>query len=249
MSKTLILQSHRTPMPHAWLSRCINTVEQWSDTNNFDYVFKDNEFLSIVPADILDKTNKQVVIATDLARLLWIKYFLNNSYERVVWLDADFLIFEPDKFLLPDKPYALGREVWVQRNEQQLKVYKKVHNAFLMFNENNCFLDFYIETAKNLLWLNEGAMPPQFIGPKLLTAIHNIAQCPVLEFAGMLSPLVIKDLLQGKGKALDLFLRKSKQEIYGVNLSSSLTQKESLNEIEMNKLIDLLLEGNILKMI
>ena len=88
--------------------------------------------------------------------------------------------------------------------------------------------------------MNQGSMPPPFIGPKLLTALHNIVQCPVLETAGMLSPLVIRDLLQGGGKALDLFFRKSPVEIYGANLSASLVAKEGFSEGDMNRLIELL---------
>jgi hypothetical protein len=50
--------------------------------------------------------------------------------------------------------------------------YVKVHNAFMMFRQGNHFPDFYTDAAERLLDLNQGAMPAQFIGPKLLTALH-----------------------------------------------------------------------------
>jgi hypothetical protein len=84
-------------------------------------------------------------------------------------------------------------------------------------------------------------MPPQFIGPKLLTALHNIAFCPVMESAGMLSPAVIRDLLAGEGKALDLFYQKSPVALAGANLSSSLTAGEGLTNADIETLIQLLL--------
>ena len=78
-----------------------------------------------------------------------------------------------------------------------------------MFRRGDSFLDFYTDTAVRLLSRNTGSVPPQFIGPKLLTALHNIAGLPVMDAAGMLSPAVVRDLVRGEGTALDLFIRHS----------------------------------------
>ena len=194
-----------------------------------------------MPAPLLEKTRQQLVIATDFARLLVLQNALNNGYETVIWMDADFLIFNPLAFSVPDYPYALGREVWVQQDAQgKLKSYKKIHNAFLMFRKGNSFLDFYADTAQRLLAQNQAGMPPQFIGPKLLTALHNVARLPVLETAGMLSPMVIKDVLAGKGRALDLFIRHSIQPIAAANLCISSCDRKEVSGEEMACLIDTL---------
>ena len=113
----------------------------------------------------------------------------------------------------------------------------KVHNAFMMYKKGNSFLDFYTDTAERLLLQNNGRIPPQFIGPKLLTAIHNVVQCPVLETAGMLSPLVVKDIANGGGAALDLFKQKSPQKILTANLCSSLYESGEVSEEEIEKCI------------
>ena len=108
-----------------------------------------------------------MVIATDLARLYLLQNALQRGYQTVIWCDADFLIFNPGQFELPETAYALGREVWIQLNaKNKLKAYRKVHNAFLMFRQGNTFLDFYTDTAKRLLRQTSGQMPSQFIGPK-----------------------------------------------------------------------------------
>jgi hypothetical protein len=167
---------------------------------------------------------------------------LAEGYACVIWCDADFLIFKADDFVLPEADFALGREVWIQAGaEGKLRAYVKVHNAFLMFRQGNHFLDFYADTAQRLLHLNQGRMPPQFIGPKLLTALHNIALCPVMETAGMLSPAVMRDLLAGGGKALALFHQKSPVALAGANLSSSLTESEGISSAQMEALIQRLL--------
>ena len=164
----------------------------------------------------------------------------------MVWCDADFLVFNPRELLLPDSNFALGREVWVQHDEGSgRRSYVRVHNAMLLFARGNTFLDFYADTAERLLRLNEGGMPPQFVGPKLLTALHNIAHFPVIERAAMLSPPVMRDLLAGGGEALELLRSKSPEPPAAANLCSSLTADEGLGEAEMSRLIELLLEkGN-----
>lgn len=242
---TLVIQSHKNPLPYRWLETCIDSVRQWADQYGFDYQFaNDDKLFSTLATDLLEKTAAQKVIATDLARLRLVQAALRNGYQAVIWCDADFLIFNPNKFKVLDTHYALGHEVWIQFDRSdKLKAYSKVHNAFLMFRQGNHFLDFYADTAERLLRLNQGRMPPQFIGPKLLTALHNIVQCPVLETAGMLSPLVMRDLLQGGGKALDLFRLKSPVEIYGANLSASLVSKEGFGEDDMGRVIENLIRS------
>jgi len=242
MSDTLVIQSHRSPLPYAWLERCLASVRNWCEKNHYDYEFLGDELFNHLADDLQQKLKDQRVIATDLARLNLLQDKLNKGYRTAVWLDADFLIFDPDNFVLPDDAYAVGREVWVQLDENdKLKVYKKVHNAFLMFKRNNSFLPFYRETAERLLHQNQGGVPPQFVGPKLLTALHNVTQLPIMETAGMFSPLVIKDIAQNGGEALHYFIRSSPQTISGANLCISSRVKNEISCAEMERAIDTLL--------
>jgi len=245
MLSTLVIQSHRSPIPYPWLNRCLESVRTWSEDNGYQYQFLGDELFDLVSDKIIKKTQDQKVIATDLARLLVMQKALSEGVDRVVWLDADFLIFDPINFVLTQESYAVGREVWVQLdNKKKLRAFKKVHNAFLMFQQGNVFLEFYIETASKLILQNKGAMPPQFIGPKLLTALHNIALFPVMECAGMLSPLVIKNIVCGGGDALRLFLEKSMQTISGANICCSSIENEQLSELIVVDLVNTLLSAN-----
>jgi len=246
MSATLVVQSHRYPLPFDWLRICIGSVEDWSRSNGFQYRFIGDQIFDLVAQDLLEKAGPQTVIATDLARLRALQQGLSEGFDRVIWCDADFLVFKPRDFVLPAADFAFGREIWVQQDEKdRLRAYAKLHNASMMFCQGNPCLEFYLDTAQRLLRLNQGGIPPQFIGPKLLTALHNIARFPVMETAGMLSPLVMRDILGGGGAALDLFLRKSPVLPAGVNLSSSLTEAEGFTEAEMQSLIRQLLEAGI----
>ncbi|MDH3858826.1 MAG: hypothetical protein OEV07_12600, partial [Gammaproteobacteria bacterium] len=193
MPTTLVIQSHRDPLPYDWLQACLDSVANWAQRNRFERHFLNDEIFDLIEPALVGKIGAQTVIASDLARLKILQQRLAQGYDQVIWCDADFLIFDADRFLLPDSDFALGREVWVQREDSgQLRSYKKLHNAFLMFSRDNHFLDFYCDTAERLLRQHQGRMVPQFIGPKLLTALHNIGHFPVMEAAGMLSPLVMR---------------------------------------------------------
>ncbi|MDM3870762.1 hypothetical protein QSV34_05285 [Porticoccus sp. W117] len=248
-NKTLVFQSHKQPLPYSWLSRCLDSVKSWAKNCNYDYRYLRDELFEPIDKSLLEKTTGQTVIATDLARLKWIQKFLADGYQTVVWCDADFLIFAPQKFSLPTEAelpegYAVGRETWVQADDKQvnkLKIYKKVHNAFMVFRQGNAFLDFYCAHAERLLAKTTGTMPPQFIGPKLLTAIHNVVQCPVVESAAMFSPLVIKDIIAGGGPALSLLKARWQQPAYAANLCISMAERGELSDGEMYAVIDRLL--------
>ncbi len=246
MANTIVLQSHTQPLPAGWMLRCIKTVEQWASDNHFDYQFYDDSIFEFIHPDLRQKLRQKTVIASDLARLYLLKHYLEKNYDTVIWCDADFLIFRPERFKPIDQSYALGREVWIQHAKPGGRPVShiKVHNAYLMFRKNNAFLDFYIDTAERLLTMNRGSMPPQFIGPKLLTAIHNVAQCPVAESAAMFSPLVIKDIIFGSKTALSLFQQKSRYSIDAANLCASLYVRNKISDDQMDICIDLLLTKN-----
>jgi hypothetical protein len=237
----LILQSHRRPLPAPWLSECLASVRGWAAARGYQYRFEDDALFSRLPGDLREKTAAQPVIAADLARLAALDEALASGCAAAVWIDADTLVIDPDNFTLPYESYAVGREVWIQRQHRRLRAFVKVHNAFLLFRQGNPFLDFYRHAAERLVRAHAaGPMAPQFVGPKLLTALHNLVGCPVAERAAMLSPEVVRDLLRGGGEALTLFRRHSVQPPAAVNLCGSLVGRE-VAEQEVDAVIALLL--------
>ncbi len=244
MTATVVLQSHALAQPEGWIGECIASVVHWAKASGFDYLRIGDELFDFVPADLRAKTATRRVVATDLARLVAAQTLLAERYETVVWCDADFLVFAPGLFHLPPANYALGREVWVEPHASKRRKFiarKQVHNAFLMFRRGNTFLDFYAETAAGMLRRISGPMPPQFIGPKLLTAMHNVVGFPILETAGMLSPAVIGEIAGTPGAAISLFRRRSPQPLAAANLCSSLHARGEFSEVTVGRCIDRLL--------
>ena len=245
--RLLVIQSHRQPLPWRWLERCLASVRSWAEESGFDYRFVDDALFQKLPPDLRRKTLKQPVVASDLARLLAIDEALAAGYDAVIWMDADSLVIDPRRLQIPDAAYALGREVWVQTEGGGYRARVKVHNAFLLFQAGNPFLEFYIHAADRIIRRHDGPMVPQLVGPKLLTALHNIIACPVVEEAAMLSPAVVGDLLANAGAspALDLFRDRCVVAPAVVNLCSSLVSIEGkpgeLTAAQVADVMDLLL--------
>ena len=263
MLKTQVIQSHRQPLPASWYQPCLASVQDWAALNNFDYVFVGDALLDALPVQVRAKTRSQPVIAADLGRLLMMQQALQQGWDRVVWFDADTLVVTPEALHLPAADHAFGREVWIQHaagtaasaaddasKPRRLRVFRKIHNAFMCFSRGNPVLDFYLHAATRLVLLHDGPMAPQFIGPKFLATLHNLLQFPVLESAGVLCPLVITDLLAvgsaaaGERVATDalaMFAQCSEVVPAALNLCGSLVSSGELSNRQMSALIQRLL--------
>lgn len=237
-----VLQSHRAPLPHPWLADCLASVREWAGLHGYYYHFVGDELFSVLPDDLQQRSDLSTVIKSDLARLRFAERLL-PQYDSVVWLDADTLVLSPESFTPPLTSCSVGRENWIQLDPKgRLRNYRKVHNAAMVFHRGGSLLSFYADSAERLLRANTAAMPAQFIGPKLLTALHNCVQLPVWEAAAMLSPRVGLDVLEeADGRALTMLRDVHDEPIAGINLCSSSCERGELSDAQMARIIELLL--------
>lgn len=226
----LVIQSHRSPLPAPWLKDCIDSVQAWAAVQGFDYRWLGDELFDPVPARLLAKTRRQPVVATDLARLYQLERALAEGYAPVLWLDADVLVFAPQRLTLPAAGHGFGREFWLQRSESgAIKAYRRLHNAALLFYPADPVLPFYRFAAERLLERYAGdGMTPQLIGPKLVSALGSLAQFTALEAIVMLSPLVREALLSGDGRLVKRWWDGHQLAPAAVNLCSSLAGSDAV---------------------
>jgi len=251
--KTVLFQSYREEGVPPWLQACMKSVQSWAVTRDFEYSFFGNEFLELAPSWFRQKAKGRMPVITDLCRLLQARHFLENGYERVIWLDADILIFDGENlFIDAEKDFAFAREIWVQPDSKGgLKAYRNVHNAASVYIKGNAFLDFYIHASQSIMSNvpEDKGFPNQLVGPKLLTAFHNIVGFNLIDDVGMLSPLVIRDILAGGGGALDLLRKQTPKSLRAANLCSSLVGKTtdgvSLTDQGMMDVVDRLIDKRI----
>ncbi|MBT6095956.1 MAG: hypothetical protein HOH04_13815 [Rhodospirillaceae bacterium] len=223
MPRTIILQSYRTSQVPGWIEKCMASVRHWASLHGFEYRFIGDEIFDRVPAWYQDRAQGRMPVITDLGRLVLVREALMEGADTAVWIDADVLVFDAADFRIDiADDHAFGREIWVQPAGKDLKVYRNVHNAFCLFRQGNAVLDFYIHSCERIMRRVSGGVPNQIVGTKLLTALHNIIGFPLIDDVGMISPLVLSDVAEGGGTALNLLIAKSAAPLKAANLCSSL---------------------------
>jgi hypothetical protein len=249
---TIVLQSQSPAALDGWQGRCCASVAAWARKRGYRYRRCGDDIFDRVPVRLRRRFARQRVVLSDLARLHWLRTVLEEGYDRAIWVDADVLIFRD--FTPPAAGDHLGRECWIQLQGRRLRTYRKVHNAWLQFAAGSAFLPFYIDRAEALLQLADAPVVPQFIGPKLLTAWHNIVPFSVEERVGMLSPRCLDELLTDvhePAPALARLVSAHRTALCAVNLCASLEGRCTdgvLHDADAyHRVVDGLLDGSLLR--
>lgn len=220
--KTLLVQSASVGQCMGWQGQTLQDAKRWASHQGMDYRFVGDEIFDLVPAWYLAKCTGKLPVATDYARLLLLQQALQEGYEQAIWLDADVLVLDSSLRVEFAGTCAFGLEVWIERKQGKLVSRRNVHNAIVVFRQHCPVLPFLIRCVESLMRRVDAAhLAPQFVGPKLLQALHPFADFALLPEVGALSPLVVADILAGGGPALDVMCQHSPLP-KAVNLCASL---------------------------
>lgn len=236
MAGTVIIQSHRGQGLPGWIATCLQSVRDWSEQQGYQYRFIGDAMMARVPSTWRTKTSAYPQIAADLGRLYLLHDALLEGASCAVWIDADVFVHRPAGFgIETTESFAFGREIWIEPAGNGYRARRNVHNALVVMKPGNPVLDFYIHTAESILSkLCAGdaplTVPPQIIGPKLLGALNNLSDFPLLGCVGMISPPVLRDIASGRGAALDMFCRSIDEQPGAVNLSASVIEDDLIAE-------------------
>ena len=210
------------------METCLTTVEQWSAEQGHEYLFIGDEIFETVPQWYLAKIGNKLPVATDFGRLVLMRDALKAGYDEVIWFDADLLIFDQSMTLAFEGTCAFGQEVWIQQPATRLEARRNVHNAVCVFRQGCPILPFLLHTVESLIRrVDADRIAPQMVGPRLLNALHPLADFPLLPQVGALSPEVIADVIVGEGPALDLLRKESRVPLQAANISASVNGGEA----------------------
>ena len=248
---TLIYQSYRTHNVPDWIGRCMDSVKEWTRKNGFEYRFIDDELFEAAPGWYREKVENNVQLVSDLARLIFAKRFLQEGYERVIWMDADLLIFDPDNFF-PESTAGVYfcRETWVDADLDGNMIHqKKFNNSISIFHKGNVFLDFYIDACLKLVDTRD-KIPHVLVGTTFLTALRKIYPFHEITAVGIMSPALTHDILTGKTAFLEKFHEWHAAPVYAANLCGSMQNRTfygvEINEGAMTAIVKKLLEQKML---
>ena len=242
-SATLVLQSHRAPLPYGWLSDCVASVRRYAEARGYAYRWFGDELFDLVPSWYREKTAGRTPVTADLARLLAMHDLLETGVaDQAIWLDADVLLFAPERLVIPPETSgAFGYEIWVEQRDRRLRTHRSYHNALCVFRRGCPVLAFLIHAIERIIERAEpDRIAPQMVGPKLLSALGNTVGFERIESVGALSPDVLVEIADGGGPALDR-LRSESVPLAGANLCASLASE--VGEETLPRVVEVLLEG------
>jgi len=221
--RTVVFQSYRTHNVPSWIPRCMRTVEAWARGQGFEYRFIDDRLFDYVPEWFKQKCRPHICPITDLARLKLAREFLQEGFERTVWVDADMLIVAPERLSVDvGSQFAYCHEVWTYPDDAgHAAVSHRVNNSISVFVKGNAYLDFFIDaceqTARALPQMGKLDASTRF-----LTELHAILPFPILFNVGILSPALMSDIANGNAQFLPTYAQQLRAPIASANLCASL---------------------------
>jgi len=244
--RVLVLQSFRTEAVPRWIERCIESVRDWATANGWEHRLLGDELFDTVPEWFASKLGGNLVPMSDLARIeTMLRCFATEPWDRIVWVDADVLVFAPERLRIPDlRRPQLVRELWIGHLPGGYVVEEKVNNSVIACvggdSELAALRDETIEAIR------QSQKPDQLdAGTRMLTARQAVRPLPLLDAVGCFGPLVIRDLEAGGGEALDLLLEACEVPPAAANLCRSLGENEGelgmVTEAGFERSVDVLL--------
>ena len=228
----------------AWVSACMKSVQKWADLHGYEYRLCGDELFNTVSPALREKLAGRTPILADLARLDWLTSVLSETDGLAVWVDADTVVLDALWQLPHDSHTFFREECWVQRDEEsRWRAYVSPHNALMGFTAASPVLPFLKYLSESIIDRADAQfIAPQMIGPKLLKALHSLADFRLLPEAGALSPGLLAEWVGVHGDAMTCYERAQRRSLAMANLCSSLASTDAHRE-NIERLLDRVLNA------
>lgn len=243
--RTIVYQSFRTHDVPAWLERCMESVRTWARRRDYDYRFYDDELFDLAPRWYRDRVQHHVLPVTDLARLVAARDLLIEGYERTMWIDADVLVFAPDRFDVDlEGDHCFCRETWLGVNGMGYTPFPGVNNAVTSFQGGAGVVEPYIAAVERRA-LSPVAFHPQQAGTQLLGEMHLASPLALRHDVAMISPGMHDDFAHDCADALGEYARAHGARSAAANLCGSFRNRVhdgiALDDAGLGRSVDFLL--------
>lgn len=221
-ARTIVFQSYRTRAVPAWIERCMASVRDWAEQSGFDYRFHDDALLERAPAWLRQRAGGELCPVTDVARLAVAAEHLDEGYERAVWIDADVLVFDPDRMSV-DAVGGFGfcHEIWLTDTDGRIGAEHRVNNAVCAFDRGSPHLaflhDMLLRRAREV-----PALGKLDLGTQPLTALRSVFPFHLFEHVGVLGPRLLAEIDLGGQRLLRAYGQALAAPLAAANLCASL---------------------------
>jgi hypothetical protein len=220
---TIVFQSYRTHDVPAWITRCLASVRGWAEQSGHEYTFLDDRLFDALPHWYSAAVGHRLLPRTNLARLLAARTFLAQGYERVVWVDADVLAFDPGRWTLEpgDEGFAFTREVWFETRWGAPVARSGINNSVFIVAAGNPFLEFCIWAHERIARTNT-EIHDYATTTRLLTDLDRGAPLPIITSVGLASAVLHRAIRENRESELRAYMQAHGYPVYAANLSGSI---------------------------
>lgn len=243
--RTVLIQAYSGAIPE-WMSSCMKSVRIWANLKQFEYQFFGDDFLTLVPRWYRKKANGQICVESDLARLLLAKRLLCAGADRVIWIDTDVVVWEPQRFEISEEvPFGFIKEVWLWTEaDNRILCRKQVTNSVCVFCRNSMdWLAGYIEDCEAIVsavWSRDLVET----ATRYLTLRHRAERLPLIDNVGVFGATVMNAITARDNEPLRELMRKHGQPLYAANLCNTGSRRQVSAEEKVSVVKDLLLIGD-----
>jgi hypothetical protein len=218
---TVVLQSFRTHDVPRWLARCLQSVRSWARREGWAYEFLDDQFFAFAPEWARKRCEGNIYALTDICRLQWMRDRLDAGCQRVIWADADVLVFAPSRLdVRTARGHAFAHELFLRlRPDGTASPLEGMNNALMVFEQGQRVLDAYLATSlDHLSTLPAGVVPRTALGPQLLAALDREQGLDRLNGVGLFTLALMREIAVGGGPLTRQCVRLSPAPLGAANL-------------------------------
>nr|WP_320113859.1 hypothetical protein [uncultured Desulfuromonas sp.] len=157
------------------------------------------------------------------------KELLNQGYDKVIWVDADVVVFDDESFDLPlEYEYAFCKELWVDLDLcGKLRFRRAVNNAVCLFTKKSAFLDGYIDVCKKVV-ADGNPLTHATIGTEFLTSINKKERLDFIGNVGLFSPYVLIAIYKNNSLFLCNYLKLFGNKMGAANVCTTFVNRDFL---------------------
>ncbi len=204
--KVAVIQSFRTVDVPLWIERCMASVQQWAQSQGWDYFVLDDRFLELPPESVRQRCGANLYAVTDVARLMWAQEVLQGEHERVIWADADVLVFAPDQLARhvdAVSEHGFARELFLRVFKDRIEPQWGLNNALMVFDRGSTMLADYLRIClAQLEGYRDGEVPRTAMGPALLQQLDAGDRLHRIEGVGLFTPAMLGPFAAGQDELM-----------------------------------------------
>lgn len=217
----VILQSYSAPSTPRWIARCLASVRDWAAARGYAYLFTDR-FFEAVPDWFRAICGPETGPMTDIARLVLMQRLFDGGAAFVVWMDADLLVFDPDRLAVDPAHGFFGireRALLFEPGCGPVVGPEAINGAMLGAARDDPRFALYRAAVEEVVRRHPGGPIARTIaGPRLLTQMAAAHPFAAVDHVGLLTPAMIGEIAAGGTRLCDLYIAAFGSPLAAANL-------------------------------